>query len=234
MLGHKLIGCMVGDNNVICHLNSLGINTIKVNNCTHLQHPVSNHADMLFYQINSKKILAYYKCYEEMSYLTNMGFEVQISHTKLQKDYPYDVQFNVARVSNFIICNEKHSHPNILTSGIILNSNQGYSKCSTLIVDSNSIITADISIYNIAIKNHIDALLISHGNIILKGYDYGFIGGCGVKIDSNTIYFTGNILSHPDSSIIIEFLNARNVNFICGVYPQLVDVGLLGLFQMKI
>lgn len=230
MLGHKIKCCLVGDDNVIADLNSLDIPTIKVEYCNDLQLPVSNHADMLFYQIDCKKILTYHKCTAEMSELTNMGFKVIISNEKLQQNYPNDVQFNVARLSNFIICNQQYTHPNILSNVDCINTNQGYAKCSTLIVDDNSIITADISIANAAVKNGVSTLLITHGSIVLNGYNYGFIGGCGVKIDESTIYFTGNILSHPESLKIIEFLNARNVNFICGSYPQLVDVGLLGLF----
>ena len=57
-----------------------------------------------------------------------------------------------------------------------VNVNQGYSKCSVAKVSEKAAITADSSLYKAMTEQGIDVLLISQGNITLKGYDCGFIG----------------------------------------------------------
>ena len=74
----------------------------------------------------------------------------------------------------------------------IVNINQGYARCSTLILNNRTAVTADISIKNALEKNGAEVLLISSGDIKLEEYDYGFIGGASGKISDNTVVFFGN------------------------------------------
>ena len=57
-----------------------------------------------------------------------------------------------------------------------------------------------INVNNVSLK-------ISAGNILLKGYGCGFIGGasCFDK-DSDTVVFFGNLSEHPDGEKITVFL----------------------------
>lgn len=63
----------------------------------------------------------------------------------------------------------------------IVNINQGYARCSTLILNNRTAVTADISVKNALEKDGAKVLLISSGDIKLEGYDYGFIGGASGK-----------------------------------------------------
>lgn len=107
-----------------------------------------------------------------------------------------------------------------------VNINQGYARCSTLVLNEKAVITSDLSIEKALKKDGVEVLLISSGNIILDGYDYGFIGGASGKIDENTVVFLGNITNHPDYRRIENFCENHNtsIKIICKDMP-LTDIG---------
>ena len=106
-----------------------------------------------------------------------------------------------------------------------VNVNQGYTRCSTLVVNDKAVITADKSIEKGMKNNGVEVLLISAGNIVLEGFDYGFIGGASFS-DNNTIYFFGDITKHPDYNKIKEFTSKHNsiIEILCKSQP-LTDIG---------
>ena len=106
-----------------------------------------------------------------------------------------------------------------------VNVNQGYTRCSTLVVNDKAVITADKSIEKGMKNNGVEVLLISAGKIVLEGFDYGFIGGASFS-DNNTIYFFGDITKHPDYNKIKEFTSKHNsiIEILCKTQP-LTDIG---------
>ena len=106
-----------------------------------------------------------------------------------------------------------------------VNVNQGYTRCSTLVVNDKAVITADKSIEKGMKNNGVEVLLISAGNIVLEGFDYGFIGGASFS-DNNTIYFFGDITKHLDYYKIKEFTSKHNsiIEILCKTQP-LTDIG---------
>jgi len=79
-------------------------------------------------------------------------------------------------------------------------------------VSENAIITADKSIAYESDKHGIDVLLINPGNIILDGFEYGFIGGATFLINK-ALYFTGSIDAFPENEKkkMLEFISSHNV-----------------------
>ena len=106
----------------------------------------------------------------------------------------------------------------------LIDVSQGYSGCSICSVCDRGIITADRKIACKAEENGIDALLITHGNIILPGFDCGFIGGASFFWD-NTVYFFGTISNHPDYSKIIEFCKSHGADIAMLTHDPLTDYG---------
>ena len=107
-----------------------------------------------------------------------------------------------------------------------VNINQGYARCSTLVLNKKAVITSDLSIEKALKKDGVEVLLISSGNIVLDGYNYGFIGGASGKIDDNTVLFFGDIETHPDFDTINNFCIKHNIliKIICKNMP-LTDIG---------
>ncbi len=209
-------------------LNEIGIESIIISDSQDLPVPVKSHADLQILHIGDNTIF----CQNE--HLFSGESEQKFLFKKIKENagsaYPDDVRLNCAILGNKIICNEKTISKDILEYAynndyIIINVNQGYSKCSVCILNENTIITDDESIYRAAGKFLNDAELISKDSIVLKGYDYGFIGGCCGKIDKNKIAFNGRLESHKDYNKIIDILQRNNIECIELCNSPLTDIG---------
>ncbi len=219
------VSCEAGE--AISKLNSLGVEIIKINRNLNLPVPVNSHPDIQMLHTGNKEIF----CYEHLflGESTNNFYFKEIRE-KAGNLYPDDVRLNCSLIGNKLICNTKtvareileYAYSNDLT---IINVNQGYARCSICIVDENTIITDDKSIFSAAGKFFNDAQFISKGSIGLKGYCYGFIGGCCGKIDKNIIAFNGAIESHKDYKIIIDCLNRNGVECLELHREPLYDIG---------
>lgn len=143
--------------------------------------------------------------------------------------YPDDIKFNAACTGKYFIHNLKFTSKKLLKYAIendliLVNVKQGYAKCSTVVIDEESIITYDKGIYDSATKHGINALLISDGGVDLPGYNKGFIGGASGRV-GDEIIFNGDISKHPDYIRIEKFIKSRNLKckFFSGY--NLCDIG---------
>ena len=208
-------------------LNSLGYKTHLLSSNTCLDAPVCKHADMQFITLNHKTfVLPESKSLIRFLFLSNVEFELT---EKAEKLYPKDVLCNGKTVGNKFFCNTKTIDKKILNfafdSGLkIIHVNQGYTGCSTLKVNDNAIITSDKSIYEAAIKNKVESLLITEGFIKLPGYNHGFIGGCSGNINNEIIIFCGSLENHPDKNSIRNFIKERNLSILEFNF-ELTDIG---------
>lgn len=196
-------------------LNNMGIDTIIIPDNPFLPGPVKSHADLQLLHLEYNTIF----CQNEHLFSGELKekFFIHTIKEKAGNKYPDDVRLNCAIIGKKIICNEKTISKDILEYAytndyIIINVNQGYSRCSVCILNENAIITDDESIYRASQNFLNDAELISKESIVLKGYNYGFIGGCCGKIDKDKIMFNGRIESHKDYKKIIDILQRNNIN----------------------
>lgn len=102
---------------------------------------------------------------------------------------------------------------------IMVDVKQGYSKCSTF-VGSNFLITSDMGIFK-KLRDNVRIFLIDPGQIKLKNYDYGFIGGASGKV-FNYHYLTGDYSNHSSRETIARV--ARPIVLSSG---ELEDFGTL-------
>ena len=115
-------------------------------------------------------------------------------------NYPGDIAYNVKVIQDKVFHNFKYTDSVVkefISGRTLIGVSQGYSGCSICSVCDRGIITADTKIARVAKENGIDALLITPGNILLPGFDCGFIGGASFFLE-NTVYFFGSISNHPD------------------------------------
>jgi len=160
----------------------------------------------------------------------SLNINIIIGKSILNPTYPYDIAYNSARVGDYLFCNEKYTDIEIIqyckTNNIkILNTKQGYAKCSICIVSDNAIITSDKNIFNLAEQNKIDVLLTDDRNIKLKGYKNGFIGGTTGLLENNLLAVNGNIKLHTNYKEIKIFCSKHNVEIISLSNEELEDVG---------
>ncbi len=193
-------------------LADFGYDIIPTKNYNQFSKPERLHADMQLLRINDRL------------------FTIENCEKSLGERYPENVRLNclllgdclygkLSAVDDSVIdyCIENGIEP--------VNVNQGYTRCSTLVVNENAVITSDKSIEKALKNNGADVLLITPGNIILEGFDYGFIGGASFTY-GGTVYFFGNIKEHPDYEMIKAFCEKYNSNIeiLCEEMP-LTDIG---------
>lgn len=147
----------------------------------------------------------------------------------LEADYPENVCLNAVLIGDNLLCKVNALAEEVreycLKNDIkLIDVNQGYAKCSTLVVNSKAIITADATIGKAASDLSIDVLRIRQGYITLDDKNDGFIGGASGVI-GNTVMFFGDINTHPDAHIIKEFLKKYKMNYISLCKGFLKDIG---------
>lgn len=160
--------------------------------------------------------------------ICNKWFTKENIEETLGEKYPKDVPLNVAQVGNYLICNPKTCSKNIIEHVKdkleTIPVNQGYTKCSTLVLNNHAIITEDESIAT-AVSGKLDCLLIDKGYVKLPGYNYGFIGGASCVIEDK-IFFFGCVQNHPSYDKILKFADKQNMNIISlSDTEQLLDIG---------
>ena len=209
-------------------LQRLGHRVIRSDTVEIFLAPEQKHADMQILPINDK-IFILNEC---KSLAKNFPSDNLIfCNKKAGEKYPENILLNFLFFGNTI-----YGKISAIDSRLLdycrknkirtVNINQGYARCSTLVVAENAAVTADLSIASSLSENGAEVLLISQGNIELDGYDYGFIGGAGGRIDDNTVIFFGNIEKHPDYISIKEFCAKHSVTIkcLCKNMP-LTDIG---------
>lgn len=145
--------------------------------------------------------------------------------------YPSNVALNAAVTGKYVICRINALDDRVRSycegNGFkLINTRQGYSKCSCAVVSDNALITADKSIYKALQNTDIDVLPIGEGSVLLEGADHGFIGGAsGYDKSSNTLYFCGSIDTHPDNKEIKRFCAYHGTNIVSLTDEPLTDIG---------
>lgn len=192
--------------------------------------PVRTHADMLICKIEDTVFTYrdyYYNNVELFSKIEEKYKVIRIDGGK--REYPNDIKLNVLVIGKGIYGRLDKVSDEVLdfakSNGYTLTSvNQGYSACSTLVINEKSAITSDIGIYNALLKNGINSLFVTTEGIKLEGYNCGFIGGAGGVL-GNTAYFFGDIKFHPDYEKIQEFLKEQNCTEISILGGGVYDFG---------
>lgn len=213
--------------------SDFNVNTIKITENISLSDDISTHADCIFTQIDSDNAIVDKGTYNNIVNNLTKGdreFNFFTSANRIKSPYPYEAGLNVRIIGKRMLCNSKYVDKNLLmlakqSSLTVIHCNQGYTACSTIILNDYALITDDESIHHSAKNNGIDSILISKGSVRLKGHEYGFIGGTCGMIDKNVLAFTGKLESHKDSDMIKAFLNKYNVECVELSDGPLIDVG---------
>ncbi len=219
-------------------LQDFGIEILLMEANPFLPKPLACHVDMQLVNV-SEGVLIYARgiSHDTLLNLKKTGYELIEGSVYASDRYPFDIAYNCAIVGKNAFLNPKYTDPITLEiikkAGIkIYHVKQGYAKCSTCIVSEEAIITADSHIYAKALEAKIDALLIRpQSNILLPGYNYGFIGGsCGLLSD-NELAFFGEIEYLIDAEAIIDFCKKYGKNILPLLKGPVTDLG--GLFPLS-
>lgn len=210
------------------NLKKLHYNVIKCPPSPLLYEAISGHPDILLHFINKNKVVVHKDMDTSfISFLNKLNLKVLFTEKSLNLKYPGNISLNAVNLRNFFIHKIKNTDPRLLEevrNKRFINVNQGYTKCSTAIVSNSAIITNDKSIYTALEKEPIDVLLLPHGDIVLPGLNYGFIGGtCGLT--ENRLVFFGNLANYKYGDLLLAFLEQHNILPIYLSNGPLIDRG---------
>ena len=201
------------EKDVINALKAFNIAVLEVPECNYIEKGISSHPDMNVLYLGNAKYMGYEKILPD-------DFEFLGETLPLEPNYKKSTKLNCALTNEFLIFNPKTaSDKTPLENRVKIETNQGYSKCSTLIINKESIITADDSIESAALKKGLNVLKICQSEILLDGYSNGFIGGIGGKLDESILGISGELKYLKDKDNILDF--CRNV----GVYIESITKG---------
>ncbi|MBN7772926.1 DUF6873 family GME fold protein [Clostridium aminobutyricum] len=198
---------------LIDYLKSLGHHLIFIRSTDLVYDAVSAHPDIYLCKMGADKRASVF-----IGDKTQLGFE-----------YPQNIGFNAVCMGHYFIHNLKYTSPELMETArnqgmTFIHVKQGYTKCNTVVVDENAIITSDAGIVKALNPFHMEILLIQSGYVNLPGLPYGFLGGASGRV-GNQIVFNGNLEQHPDCKRICEFIESRGLSVHYFREYELEDIG---------
>lgn len=211
-------------------LRSIGIEILYSDDNPSFSSSLKSHADLFVNYLGNGRIIVDNSQKELHNELIGKGFCVSASKSAVSGKYPDDCALNCVITDDIIICNEALTDKSLLSYAEsreikLLNVRQGYCKCSVLPVTESAFITDDSGIFKALKSIGKDALLIQKGSVRLKGFGYGFIGGCAGKLSHDIIAFCGDIKRHSDYNNIKSFLDNYGIYAVSLSDGELTDVG---------
>ena len=205
-------------------LEKLADSVVKVPAAKALPGALSTHPDMLIHVSPEGPICAP----EILAGLLAEGVHARAGDADPGAVYPADVRYNCFALNGVLICNTAHTDGAVLRfyrdrGAEIIDCRQGYASCSALRLPGG-VVTADKHIAAACERAGADVLRISPGGIVLDGYDYGFIGGCGGMVGGKLALF-GDPLTHPDGERVVAFAAAHGVEVVPLCEGVLTDFG---------
>lgn len=224
----RMLICTDCDKAVSDFFEAKGITVISNQHNPDIDPTTSFHADMAVLHTGSNNIILDKRQKNLKVDLIKAGFSVYETVNEIKGSYPNDISLNVAVIGDLALGNTVHNDKNalnLLSAKKSITVKQGYAKCSILVLSENAAITDDESIHHKMTENDIACLLISKGDILLSGHDYGFIGGASGKISKKEVVFFGDIERHRDFSLISAFLQKHGFTYLCTDKGPLRDIG---------
>lgn len=181
---------------------------VEIKSTDQVYESISSHPDIFMCKINDEIIQSEY----------DLGYS-----------YPDNVKYNGVQIGKYFIHHTGYTASKLISAVkaadlMTVHVSQGYTKCNIVAVDENSIITSDEGIRNKLVPLGLDVLLISAGNVKLKGFSYGFLGGASGRV-GDSIVFNGDLSAHPDFFKISDFILSRGLKLKYFEEYQLEDIG---------
>lgn len=198
---------------------------------------INSHPDLVISIIDDTLIVDENANIKIFRQLDALGIPYVLGNSKLAATYPNDIAYNTVITQDYLVHYLNHTNSLVLqhakdSGKKLISVKQGYTKCSTVVVNDNTIITSDQGIYH-STKNDMNTLLIQPGHVLLEGHDYGFLGGASGCFE-NSVIFHGDLSMHPDFEKIVEFVEANNKEVIYFNEFPLTDIGSILAYQYQL
>ena len=215
------------------NLNKLGLKIIKIPQSKALYNAIDGHVDIqinILHKENKLILINKHMPDEFKKQLEENNIKYIESSSTLGHKYPENISINALNSKEYFIHNLKYSDDafkKYITHKKIINVKQGYTKCSILPLREKVLITNDPGIYKTLSNDDFHVLLLPYGDIILEGFEYGFIGGVGGMISHDKLALFGDLNHYSYGKEVLNFLNNHNITPIYLKSGKLTDRGSL-------
>ena len=194
---------------------------------------VSTHPDSLMLLLGDTLLTSCDYCDDAAYVLSDLreahgDLRICLCDVDMSPRFPDECAFNAAVVGNMLfarldsLCESIKSYAE--DQGIrLIGVKQGYPACATLFLGERAI-TADEGLARAYEVAGLKVTRISAGSISLPPHEYGFIGGAS-GVYGDTVYFFGDITTHPDSRVILDAIEEEGYRAVSLSRGGLVDLG---------
>lgn len=195
---------------------------------------IGSHADLVLSIVDQTLLLDEHASSSIFRQLDALGVPYVTGNSRLSSDYPEDIAYNAVVTENHLIHRLDYTNPLLLQhcknkGKKLIHVRQGYTKCSTVIVGKDSIITGDQGIYE-ATKDDMKVLSVQPGHVLLDGFETGFLGGTSASFE-DAIVFHGDLSKHPDFDKIQNFIESEQKKLIYFEEFPLTDIGSILVYE---
>lgn len=211
-------------------LNSLDIDYLLTKKHNSLPYQIDDHPDMMIHPINYNTLIIEKSVFNYYEILKKYDKKIIKSFRELDLKYPNDIYLNVSRVGNYYFHKENFIDENLKKELDKINLKeifikQGYSRCSTMVIGENTVITQDLKLHKKYTSLGLKSYLLPPGGIELPGYDTGFIGGTCGMINRRELIFYGDIDNYIHGDILKKILKENNIGYNCPKDVKFIDRG---------
>ena len=198
---------------------------------------ILSHPDIYLFQLDERTIVhAPGLDDRQVAAIEKLGIDLIKGEKDPYGAYPGTAGYNAVRIGKRIFHNLKCTDKVILEKAReralkSVNVEQGYTRCSVMVLAETAMITSDKGIAAAARAEDLDVLLISPGFVSLPGEKYGFFGGVSGKSGEGVLFVLGDLDMHPAASEIKGFLAKYNIKYISAKGLPLYDAGGLFVFD---
>jgi len=205
-------------------LHEIGISTIDTFEIQEITDSTSTHPDMQFVKTGHKRAMVAKQAFD---YYSKLLPEFELTPVcGIASPYPNDSKLNITIIGNKCLLTDfqaKFIQNNERYEPVIIR--QGYSKCNICVLNDNAFITSDAGVAKIAEKAGLRAYLLPNDEISLKGYKYGFWGGCSGLIGKGQLFFNGNIETLSCYNKLMDILAKEKTDPVYYTQDLLCDTG---------
>ncbi len=214
-----LVDCLLAKDakNILRELSIEIIETIPLRS---IKDSTATHPDMQFVIVDKFKALV---CAQVADYYSRLLPEFEIVPVYgIFSPYPNDCLLNITVMNKICFLTKfQKNHLPLPEFLKLIEVRQGYTKCNICILNENTIITSDKSIYKAATENSINVYMLADTQIELKGYDHGFWGGtCGL-INDKKLFFCGDITRLDCTKQLLEILSREKIE---PIFPKNINL----------
>jgi hypothetical protein len=188
---------------------------------------ISGHPDIFLCQGNKELIVAPNTPTAIIKTFDEKGIHYSFGKEKVGHVYPETAGYNAVVTEKYLIHNMKVADESILEEYQLLTKihcNQAYTRCNLIALDEESFITSDRGIENALKKHQLNVLYINPEEILLRGFENGFFGGC-CGIHDKKLFVSGSLEHLAARDLLTGFARNAGVSIIELYHGPLIDEG---------